>query len=298
MLPHDTLWSRTIEQTRHALNCGALQPLSTKSEIVEQDGIHFLVRILTQPDLKQRAKKRQEAEKAASGNAPNPFLPYEQDLFVSDLSPTHLCLLNKYNIVDHHLLIVTRAYEAQESALTRRDFAALWECLAEFEGLVFYNSGKTAGASQHHKHLQLIPLPFAPTTPSIPIATALAQAHFPGPLGTVPNLPFKHALVRFAPNHFRTPLEAARTTFKCYELMLKAMSLHSGTAGNPPAPYNLLVTRSWMLLVPRSKEAFASIQVNALGFAGALLVRTPQQIQTLKDHGPLNLLKKVAVPAN
>ena len=298
MLHPDTLWTRTIEQTRHALHCGALQSLPTKSELVEQDGIRFLVRMLSHLDLKHQAKKRQEAEKAATGNEPNPFFPYEQDLFVADISSTHLCLLNKYNIVDHHLLIVTRAYEAQESALTMQDFAALWDCLAEFEALAFYNSGRAGGASQRHKHLQLVPLPFTPTGPPIPIETALEKAHFPGPVGTVPNLPFKHALVRFAPDHFRSPLKAAQATFEHYGLMLEAMSLHSGTEGSPPAPYNLLVTRAWMLLVPRSREAFASIQVNALGFAGALLVRTPQQIQTLKDHGPLSLLKQVAVPTD
>ena len=298
MLHHDTLWSRTIEQTHHALHCGALQSLPTKSEFVEQGGIHFLVRMLSYPDLKQQAKKRQEDEKIATGNEPNPFLPYEQELFVADLSSTHLCLLNKYNIVDHHLLIVTRAYEAQESALTMQDFAAMWDCLAEFEGLAFYNSGKAAGASQHHKHLQLVPLPFTPTGPSIPIEKMLAKTHFRDPLGTVPNLPFKHALVRFAPDQFRAPLAAARATLEHYDLMLKAMSLHSASEDDPPAPYNLLVTRAWMLLVPRSREAFASIQVNALGFAGTLLVRTAQQVQRMKDYGPLNLLKQVAVPTN
>ena len=174
----------------------------------------------------------------------------------------------------------------------------MWDCLAEFEGLAFYNSGKAAGASQHHKHLQLVPLPFTPTGPSIPIEKMLAKTHFRDPLGTVPNLPFKHALVRFAPDQFRAPLAAARATLEHYDLMLKAMSLHSASEDDPPAPYNLLVTRAWMLLVPRSREAFASIQVNALGFAGTLLVRTAQQVQTMKDYGPLNLLKQVAVPTN
>ena len=31
--------------------------------------------------------------------------------------------------------------------------------LAEFDGLGFYNGGETAGASQPHKHLQIVPLP-------------------------------------------------------------------------------------------------------------------------------------------
>jgi ATP adenylyltransferase len=298
MLQPGTLWTRTIRQTRHALHCGALQSQPTKSEFVEQDGIRFLVRTLSNLDIKQQAREKQDAEKATTGKEPNPFLPYEQNLFVAAVSTTHLCLLNKFNIVDHHLLIVTRAYEDQESALTLQDFEAMWACLFEFEALAFYNSGRTAGASQGHKHLQLVPLPFAPTGPLVPIEPALDTAHFPGPIGTVPILPFKHALIRLDPYWPRSPLEAARATFECYDLMLEAMDLHSGIKGDPPGPYNLLVTREWMLLVPRSREVFASIYVNALGFAGAFLLRTPQQMQTLKDHGPLNLLKEIAVPTD
>ncbi|HEY9876480.1 MAG TPA: hypothetical protein V6D12_23845, partial [Candidatus Obscuribacterales bacterium] len=61
-------------------------------------------------------------------------------------------------------------------------------------------------------------------------------------------------------------------------------------------PYNLLATREWMLIVPRSQERFESISINSLGFAGAMLVRNEQQMQILKDYGPMTALKNVAVP--
>jgi ATP adenylyltransferase len=292
------LWMRILERTQHALRCGALRPLSTRSEFVEEEGIRFLVRILTERSPGDEAGEKQKAEKIATGKEPNPFLPYEQDLFVADVSATHLCLLNKFNVADHHLLIVTRHYEDQESVLTLQDFEAMWTCLVEFEGLAFYNAGRTAGASQPHKHLQLVPLPFASTGPAIPIVAALETARFSGPVGTVPNLPFKHAVIRLDPHWARSPLEAARATFECYDLMLEAMGLHSDTGSGPPGPYNLLVAREWMLLVPRSRKKFASIPINALGFAGAFLLRSPQQMQTLKAHGPLNLLRGVAVPSS
>ena len=91
----------------------------------------------------------------------NPFLPYEPDLYVADVSPTHVCILNKYNVVDLHLLIITRAFEHQESRLRLPDFQALWRCLVEYDSLGFYNSGHLSGASQPHKHLQVVPLPLA-----------------------------------------------------------------------------------------------------------------------------------------
>ena len=43
---------------------------------------------------------------------------YEVDLFVADISPTHVCILNKFNVVDYHLLIITRAFESQENLLS------------------------------------------------------------------------------------------------------------------------------------------------------------------------------------
>ena len=153
---------------------------------MEDGGIRFLIRI-----LRHLARKpRREAPDASPAAArPNPFLPYDPAMYVADASPTHVCLLNKFNVVERHLLIVTRAFEDQETPLTQPDFEALWTCLAEAEGLGFYNSGAVAGASQPHKHLQLVPLPLDPTASRCPShrwstqrespATWSASTHFP-----------------------------------------------------------------------------------------------------------------------
>ena len=63
------------------------------------------------------------------------------------------------------------------------------------------------------------------------------------------------------------------------------------------SPYCLLITREWMLLVPRSQEFFNSISINSLGFAGALLVRNSEQMNILKKLGPMTALKSVALPS-
>jgi len=74
-----------------------------------------------------------------------------------------------------------------------------------------------------------------------------------------------------------------------------------GRAANDPerqrGPYNLLVTRRWMLLVPRTQEHFGSISVNALGFAGSLFARDATETDALRAAGPMSALKAVAVPA-
>ena len=61
-------------------------------------------------------------------------------------------------------------------------------------------------------------------------------------------------------------------------------------------PYNLLVTHDWMLLVPRTNAAFEGIAVNSLAFAGALFVRSEEELDTVRRIGPLAVLRGVAEP--
>lgn len=287
-----TLLQKVMQQTQHAIGCGAMLSLPTESEFVEQQGVRFLVRLLLNLVRKDEAKQQRITDKLDKPF--NPFLPYDEDLFVTHLSATHLCLLNKYNVVDHHILIVTRAFEAQDDLLNLQDFVALWTCLAELDGLAFYNGGKDAGASQPHKHLQLVPYLVSPQQPQIPIEALLASVKHPEPIATLAELPFVHAFTIFDPIEVQSPRQAAATTLERYDALLQAVGLpidHPKQAG----PYNLLVTRRWMLLIPRSQESFASIQVNSLGFAGALLVRTKDQMQQLKEMQPFTLLSQVGI---
>ncbi|MBE9051404.1 phosphorylase [Nostocales cyanobacterium LEGE 11386] len=296
LLKPGTLWTSIKERTEHALQCGALLSIPTEFEFVEQHHVRFLVRILSNLARKDAAQKQQQKKTHTSGKEFNPFLPYEEDLFVADISDTHVCLLNKYNVVDYHLLIVTRAFEEQETLLTLEDFAAMWACLAEFEGLAFYNGGKIAGASQRHKHLQIVPLPLTSTGPQIPIELLLKSAEFQDSIATIPGLPFVHAFATLNPSWAKSPLTAAEVTLELYYTLLRSVGLAAVAGNKQSGAYNLLVTREWMLIVPRSQEHFDSISVNSLGFAGALLVRNEQEMQLLKAHGPMNILRDVALP--
>ncbi|MGM3307061.1 ATP adenylyltransferase family protein [Anabaena sp. WFMT] len=286
LLKPGTLWAKVKQTTAQALQCGALKSIPTEFEFIEQDGVKFLVRILSNLNRKQAAKKKQDQQTANTGKEFNPFLPYEEDLFVADISDTHVCILNKFNVVDYHLLIITRAFEEQESLLTLEDFAAMWACLADFDGLVFYNGGKIAGASQRHKHLQILPF----SQQEIPITPLLTAAKFPDSIATIPGLPFLHAFTTLDLK------EGAEVTFTKYQTSLEAVGIEAVENNRQSGAYNLLATREWMLIIPRFQEEFESISVNSLGFVGALLVRNAEQMQLLKDLGPMNVLKKVAWP--
>lgn len=296
MLQPGTLWEKIKSQTEYARECGALQSIPTEYEFIEQNGIRFFVRIVTNLVRKDQAQQQQK-KAAESGQDYDPFLPYEEDLFVADLSETHLCLLNKFNVVDHHLLIITRAFEEQEDLLTLEDFVALWRCLIEVNGFGFYNGGETAGASQRHKHLQLVPLPLTPDGKPLPIADAIATADFHDNIGTIKSFPFQHGLIQLNWQEQTAVEILAQHSLAAYHQLLNAMNIKGseGLSGQQTQAYNLLITREWMLIVPRSQEGYENILVNSLGLAGAMLVRNREQLEHLKRLSPLKVLTAVAI---
>lgn len=271
-----------------ALQCGALQPIETTLHHVEQDDVRFVVRMLGGAAGREAARRRLQQATVERAAGANPFQPYDPALFVADLSPTHLCLLNKFPVVAHHLLIVTRTFEPQEARLTTADFDALLLCMQAIDGLAFYNSGKISGASQRHKHLQLAPFPLDPTGVDVPIAAAFGSPLRHGEIVRSPRLPFPHALLWLPDFGAARPDDWAAA----YQALLTAIGVWRAV-DTAPAPYNWLATRGWMLAAPRCAEAVEGMSVNGLGFAGSLLVRDQAQLNWLNSVGPLHALRAV-----
>ncbi|WNG38884.1 ATP adenylyltransferase [Archangium violaceum] len=286
LLRPEDLWPRMVSTTRNALATGALQPIATDCRTLEHQGIPFQVRLLGRAHLKDDRAKREKPRAAPF----NPFENPEPDMVVGDPSPTHVCLLNKFNVVEHHLLIVTRVFEEQESLLTAADFEALALCMSGLDGLAFYNSGEMAGASQRHKHLQLIP-PLGPEGLRAPVEKLLSPPPARGLVTTVPTLGFLHAVTGLGVWEDSPEKDGARM-LEAYQALMAAL----GMGQLPLPPYNLLATRDWMLLVPRACAETHGINVNAMGFAGSLLVKTPEQLQKLQELGPLEILRQVTRP--
>jgi ATP adenylyltransferase len=300
LLTPGTLWPALCERTEQARRCGAIQSIPTATETIEQGGVLFIIRVVAALAKKAEAATihSPSAHSQAAQPPVNPFLPYDPDLFVADLSPTHVALLNKFNVVDHHLVIVTRSFEEQELLLTEQDCLALLACLAEIDGLGFYNAGPVAGASQRHKHLQLVPLPLSSTGPRFPIEPLLHRTQVTGQTGIIPGLPFLHAHAPMDQRWLDSPVEAAPLLLARYETLLHRaqVPISRTPEGLRTGPYNLLVTRQWMLLIPRSAECFEGISINALGFGGGLLVKDEAQLKILKTRGPMTALRQVGFP--
>ena len=294
LLEPNTLWSKTIEITASAKATGALKSIETEYQFIEQNGINFLVRSVANVIRKEKARQEQKKKEKATGKYFDPFLPYEPDLFVSDITPTHLCLLNKFNVVENHLLLVTRDFEEQTNLLNLNDLVALSACMQEVDGLAFFNGGTAAGASQRHKHLQLVPLPFIPGIERLPINLAIAKINWIDSVGQIPGFDFNHAIAKLDPDMFQDPVTAGQTMLDCYHTLLHKVGFNFDTnTTEQPGDYNFLATRNWLLIVPRKQESCGSISVNSLGFAGSLFVKNPNDLALLQELSPIRLLSEV-----
>jgi ATP adenylyltransferase len=267
-------WSDVVDRAEAALASGAMHSFECQLEFVDDGGVEFVLRVATKFPRGETAKGRTEA---APRLPADPFANPEPALVVRDLTPTHRALLNKFSVLREHLLVVTREFADQRAPLDERDFEALAICMEDAEVLAFYNGGAEAGASQAHKHLQVVTLPLSPRH-AVPMDALLARD------GAA--LPFRHAFTRLAAGQVARPAEMRRT----YE------ALHREAGLRVPQPYNLVITNEWMLLVPRARDKFEGISVNSLGFAGSFFVRDLKHAHAIAAAHPMAVLKSVAMP--
>ncbi len=270
-----TFLPKVSERAAHAMGAGAMEPIATQCATLDDHGIPFQVRRATNLVRKQTITRQRPADF-------DPFLPYEQDLYVGDAGPDHAVLFNKFNVLDDHLLIVTRAFEHQDLPLNAGDFAALALCWGGMDGLAFYNCGAISGASQRHKHLQLVP-PLGPGQRCAPIEEVLDPTR-----GAVPGFDFVHAVAEYT-----CPTDPVAAGQRLAEVYGDLMAATDATG----SPYNLLATRRWMMVVPRSHEHSGRTSINALGFAGSLFVRDDDEAREIERRGLLATLADVTRPA-
>ena len=266
-------WQRAVEVSEQALACGALVPLETR--LIEQPGVApFLLR-----ELVSRPPRHLQPE----GPKLNPFLPWDQPLEVGRIGESHVLLLNKYPVQDSHLLVITSDWQPQSGWLRPLDWQAVAAVAADTGGLWFFNSSATAGASQPHRHLQLLPrssgalsCPLAPE-----LLGQLQGAHAPWD--------WAYRLSR------RWDPTGCRDLPELYARHCDDLGLGSPvTESSPRHAYNLVFDDQWFLTVRRRREHQAGFSINGLGFAGYLLSTPSSDQDWLRRHGPLALLEAVA----
>jgi ATP adenylyltransferase len=280
----DDLLLRADLVAARALTGGVLQPIGTESIRVSDRGLEFAVRWVSSLALKDQARIDTVLRRDPDFN---PFLPPEPQLTVGAIGAGHLVVLNKFPAIERHLLIVTRAYEAQTAPLSAADFAVLATVVGCHGGLGFYNGGIEAGASQAHKHLQWVPEhgleALAAGLPAIAAGECIAH----------PLFDWRHAFVRL-PTAWPAGEAGGRMLAAAFDTACRQVGLPPDA--EPMPPYNLLVNPDWLLLVPRRCEKWTDVSVNSLGFAGSLFARNAEQIERIRAAGPLAVLAAVGLP--
>jgi ATP adenylyltransferase len=275
------LFDQTRLASAHAIARGALLPLQSESALAECNGLPYSIVHLSSLSLKDMAGVLQRA------GSSNPFAPYDPDLFVAELSPTHVLLLNKFPIIDHHVMAISREFVSQSSPLQPADFDALARMMSGIDGLMMYNGGPQAGASQPHRHVHLMPGRMAP------LATIFPRGA-PDRCQRIDAFRFEHAFVRLSPDRIS---DAGYWQHRIEEAC--AFCGLQPTGAEMPA-FNLLGTREWLLVVPRSRASCTiediTVQVSALDFGGVVSVRNPAQIATVQRAGLLAVLEATTIP--
>ena len=275
------LLQKAIEVTVAATASGALVPLDTSlTHLMGDGGSRFELRHLLSATPKHLR---------ASGPKPNPFLPWDQRLEVDRIGESHVVILNKYPVQTTHMLLITKDWQPQTGWLSMEDWRSLARVDAMTTGLWFFNSGPDAGASQPHRHLQLLP---RSAGERICAREDWFQRCAEGTTTSAQD-PLLHS-AQVAP--IRSTL-TAETLHQLYLALAADLGLgHPTTDDCPRGAYNLLLSRQWMAMVRRRREGIRGFSVNALGFAGSLLSTEASDRPWIQRSGPEALLQAVVDP--
>ncbi|BDA48076.1 probable diadenosine 5',5'''-P1,P4-tetraphosphate phosphorylase 2 [Coccomyxa sp. Obi] len=161
--------------------------------------------------------------------------------------------------------------------------------------LAYFNCGPESGASQPHKHTQIVPLPLAEGAgPELPFQRIIEDAQRE-------EQTTKHVLALHSlPFQSYACLLPDRPTSKDLEQIFKELKAAFSPAVVPadgsPESYNMVLTSNFMMLVPRSRETYGPVAVNSMGFAGSMLVRSREELDFIHTESPMRVLAAVGVP--
>lgn len=250
-------WQAVEQQIKKASNEKKLFPITTTNKQLLEHEIQYTLHIRGQNSVKKPHQTKQTG---------NPFSPHEPAMFVRRIGSQHKLLLNKFPVLNPHALLCSNDFVCQQTPLTKTDFEALLSCLNETRDIGFYNAGPTAGASQGHRHMQLIKLDSHQTIKRL--SASLSEV-----------------------TYVRWEKHDATTCFTHYQNAMKQFSLNPD--GNKTGAYNLILTSELFWLIPRSTAHIDKIFANGLNFCGHFLVKNEEQMTILKKHGVLQFLKDI-----
>ena len=271
---NEIYWKKAINQSKLSVDNNSLFPLKTRVITTDfYDKNDFIIRKL---DTSKFIKN------SVYGPRENPFCPWEKILEVANIGEHHQLILNKYPVQKGHILLITNTWKPQNGWLDINDWIAIQKVNKDTSGLWFFNSCPMAGASQPHRHIQL--LRRAKNDVSCPREKWFLELKFSGDT----NNKLKKSTVVSEFNF----LESSSNIYNLYLKLSYKLGLGDPIKNKKPKkPYNMLITNKWIAMIQRKRDYINGISINGLGFAGYLLVTEKSNINYLKKFGPEKLLE-------
>ena len=274
----ELLWSKALEISRKAVDCGALIPLETLKYKSNDYFCDYELRFLKSPIPKYLIEY---------GPKRNPFIPWDSRLEIQQIKDKHTLILNKYPVQLGHMLLITNSWNAQNGWLSIDDFEAIVNVDNDTSGLWFFNSSKEAGASQPHRHFQLLPRHYNESVcPRYEWFCSLLN-------NKKHNISYISHCISIKPRD-QNIKSKAYDLFNSYKSMAIDMKLGEiDGIDKPLKAYNLLITSEWIALITRETDRSNGFSINALGFAGYFLGTKKSNVDILIKYGPEKILKDV-----
>ncbi|KAK0717715.1 HIT-like domain-containing protein [Lasiosphaeria miniovina] len=138
----------------------------TQAAVLDLNSVPFQLRFAPSLANKPKGPPPRPPQHNAPPSPARPFDPFDNPptpLLVTGLGASHILVLNKFAVVPEHAIVATRAFARQTHLLAPADLAAVYACIDAYDSeggqlFAFFNSGTHSGASQAHRHIQLLPV--------------------------------------------------------------------------------------------------------------------------------------------
>ncbi|PTB46131.1 hypothetical protein M441DRAFT_52901 [Trichoderma asperellum CBS 433.97] len=299
-----------------ALSANELHYFPTQVTILHVNSIPFQLRF--SPSLANKPKGPPPDPSQPRKPPFDPFANPPASLFITDLGPSHFLVLNKFAVVPEHFILATKENKPQTHVLEESDLEAALACIEAYEqarqsssrdagsaslgekgsqddGLfAFFNGGPDSGASQPHRHLQLLPI--SRMKDGLEDQTAwdvLAQQV--DALQKTPFVAFSESI-----NTKMSSADLFAVYSRVYTKACQAAAQDAGskieavpTTGEALISYNMAMTKDTLVICPRKQEgseikssdgheAVGSLALNGTVLAGTALVKNEAEWEALK----------------
>ncbi|RDA83616.1 hypothetical protein CP532_6917 [Ophiocordyceps camponoti-leonardi (nom. inval.)] len=258
---------------------GALTFYPTKAAVVSVGAVPFQLRF-SHALVKKPKPKTSPAPSPSPAAAVDPFANPPRSLYVTAVGEAHYLVLNKFAIVAEHLILATNDFEPQTGLLGVRDVEATLACLRCYgEGglFAFFNCGIHSGASQPHRHVQLLPIEGMREG----LVASAGEARWE-PLIERQSLLDAAPFVSFGEDigADSSPADVHAAYLRLYRKACRAL-LGVGDAdeqvdGEARVSYNMAMTAGRIVVCPRRAEGEGDVAVNGALLAGTALVKSEE----------------------